>query len=258
MRAKIRLWPLVLSGLLPVPLAAETPGAEPTAMTREQGDAILRELQQIRLLLERLERQERAAVPPARRGPPLRARVSVADRPSLGEPDAPVTLVAFVDYECPFCRKFFRTTYQRLKEDYVDPGRVRLVVKDLPLELHKLARRAAQAAHCAGEQDAFWPMHDRLLAGEAGLNEGALRSYAEGAGLDPERFRGCLGSGRHLGQIDADIAEAKAAGISGTPAFVIGPSDEEAVEGVHVRGALPLRVFKGHIDRLLGPERVPR
>jgi protein-disulfide isomerase len=234
-------------------LSVQGAGGDDAAMSEGQAQAILEELQAIRQVLQRIEQQGREPTPPPRRaGPPTNAKVSVRDRPTLGEPDAPVTLVEFVDYECPFCRKFFMTTYQQLKEEYIDPGRVRLVAKDFPLRFHKFARKAGQAAHCAGEQGKYWPMHDLLFGGALGLNEGALVAYAQQLQLDLEKFRGCLASDRHLREMRADVAEAEGAGINGTPGFVIGRERDGVVEGAHIRGALPLRVFKGHIDRLLG------
>ena len=181
----------------------------------------------------------------------MSAKISITDRPVLGEPDAPVTMVQFVDYECPYCRRFFHSTYGELKREYIDPGKLRLVVKDLPLAFHRHALQAAETAHCAGEQGSFWPMHDKLYGGAAGLNSGALLAYGEQLGLDGAAFRQCLESGRHRARIDADVAEAQAAGIPGTPAFILGRSADAAVEGAFIRGALPLPVFKGHIDRLL-------
>jgi protein-disulfide isomerase len=169
----------------------------------------------------------------------------------LGEPDAPITMVQFVDYECPYCRRFFHSTYGELKREYIDPGKLRLVVKDLPLAFHPLALQAATAAHCAGEQGKYWPMYDKLYGGSAGLNLGALLAYGEQLELDGTAFKSCLESDRHQAQIDADIAEGRAAGIPGTPAFVLGRSGGDTLEGVHIRGALPLPVFKGHIDHLL-------
>jgi len=252
MSIKNAVFLLCLVFLPPSAFAAE---ADPdAAITRAQADRILNELTQIRLLLQRIEQQGRNPVappPPERERPPLKAEVSVTDRPVLGEPDAPVTLVEFVDYECAFCRRFFATTYPQLKEEYIDPGRVKLVIKDFPLGFHPRARKAAQAAHCAGEQGAYWPMHDKLFGGSAGLNHGALLAYADEIGLNASRFEECLSSQRHLAQIDADIADAKAAGVRGTPAFVLGPERHGRVEGPHIRGALPFQVFKNHLDRLL-------
>ena len=252
------------------------------AITQGQADEIITELKEIRRLLQRMEQPRPARVtppPPPRATAPRRAtpgpvaappppkmpaqpsaqrqtprmpvQISIAGRPVLGEPDAPLTMVEFVDYECPYCRRFFDGAYARLKREYIDPGKLRLVVKDLPLEFHPQARQAAQAAHCAGEQGQYWPMHDKLFGGSAGLNRGALLAYGEQLGLDGEAFRTCLESDRHLAQIDADVAESRTAGIPGTPVFVIGSSAGDLVEGAHISGALPFPVFKGHIDRLL-------
>ncbi len=246
------------------------PDTGSAAITQGQADDILTELKQIRRLLQRMEQQRGVPVaqplqqtspesvlpprhqePPQRKGRPVTARVSIEDRPALGESDAPVTMVEFVDYECPFCRLFFQGTYTELKREYIDSGKLRLVVKDLPLGFHQHAREAAQAAHCAGEQGGYWPMHDKLFGGTAGLNQGALIAYGEQLGLDGATFRECLDSDRHLAQIETDIAESRAAGIPGTPAFVIGRSAGGTVEGAHIRGALPFRVFQDHIEHLL-------
>jgi len=237
------------------PLAAETGGG---TITGEQAESILNELKQIRILLQRMEQQgrqsaqaEKPAKPPKRKKPPTRVEVAVKDRPMLGEPDAPITMVEFVDYECPFCRRFFATTYQQLKKQYIDPGKVKLVVKDMPLGFHRQARKASQAAHCAGEQGSYWPMHDQLFGGSAGLNPGALQAYAKEIGIDVAQFNDCMEAGRHLGHVDADAAEAQQAGVTGTPAFIIGKEVNGRVAGPHIRGALPFRVFQGHLDRLL-------
>ena len=271
-----RLVSILLASLFLSFNAWAAPDAGSATITPGQADEILTELKQIRQLLQRMEQQRggpvppplqqapagrqappQLAVPPRHQAPPQRkgrsvtARVSIEDRPVLGEPDAPVTMVEFVDYECPFCRRFFQGTYAELKREYIDPGKLRLVVKDLPLGFHQQARKAAQAAHCAGEQGGYWPMHDKLFGGTAGLNQGALLAYGEQLGLDGAAFRECLDSDRHQTQIDADIAESQAAGIPGTPAFILGRSAGGTVEGAHIRGALPFRVFKGHIDRLL-------
>jgi len=268
------------SGNGPVAPVAIPPATVSPTITQGQADEILTELKEIRRLLQRMEpprpagaaqpspqpsvpreAAQRPAVPPPpkmpprpssqRKSPSLAVRISIADRPVLGEPDAPVTMVEFVDYECPYCRRFFEGAYPRLKREYIDPGKLRLVLKDLPLGFHRQARPAAQAAHCAGEQGKYWPMHDKLFGGGSGLNPGALLAYGDQLSLDGTAFRECLESERHLAQIDADVAESRAAGIPGTPAFVLGPSTGEVVQGAHISGALPFPVFRGRIERLL-------
>ncbi len=240
--------------LLPLLLVATAPGAEEAcAMTKNQADAILDELRHIRQLLQRMERQppgapERVAKIPDRA---RTAAIGIAGRPILGDPGAPLTLVEFVDFQCPYCKRFAQATYPRLKADYVDTGRLRLVVKDLTLGFHGEARQAAQAAHCAGEQDRYWAMHDRLQGAGGRLDQARFLADAAALGLDRAAFAACIAADRHLQQIDGDAAEASKAGISGTPSFIIGPSDAERIEGHYIRGALPYSVFQKKIDELL-------
>lgn len=226
--------------------------ARADGLTERQGQAILNELRQIRQLLQRMERSGAAVTAQPRRRPvAANMRVSSKGRPTLGDPDAPITLVEFTDYQCPFCNRFFKTTFPALKKAYIDTGKMRFVVKDLPLAFHANARKAAQAAHCAGDQGKFWAMHDILYSNATRLQEAALAGYADRISLDLPAFLGCLESGRHLATIDSDAAEAGAAGIRGTPSFVLGPSTDDVIGGVHIRGAQPFAVFEGQIKALL-------
>ena len=111
-------------------------------------------------------------------------RTSVADAPSLGRADAPVTLVEFSDFQCPFCGRFFATTLPALKKDYIDTGKLRYVFRDFPLDqLHPNARKAAEAAHCAGEQGKYWEMHDVLFQNQRALAPSQLTEYARAVGV---------------------------------------------------------------------------
>jgi protein-disulfide isomerase len=239
---------IVLLGLAagaPAPVGAE-------GLTEQQGQAILNELRQIRQLLQRMERRGASVASQHRpQAAPVKAKVSSKGRPLLGDPDAPLTLVEFTDYQCPFCNRFFKTTFPALKKAYIDTGKVRFVVKDLPLPIHKNARKAAQAAHCAGDQGRFWAMHDTLYENAAELEETALLGYAEALSLDLPAFRGCLASDRHFAAIDGDAAEAAAAGIRGTPGFVLGLTTDDFIDGVHIRGAQPFAAFDKQIKALL-------
>src|SRR5579863_5020357 len=96
---------------------------------------------------------------------------------ALGRPDAPLTVVEFTDYQCPYCRRFHAESWPRFKRDWIDTGKVRFIVRDLPLEIHSAARPAAQAAHCAGEQGQFWRMHDLLLGVHADLSASGIDGY---------------------------------------------------------------------------------
>lgn len=182
---------------------------------------------------------------------PVRARV--AEGPSLGRVDAPVTIVEFSDYQCPFCQRFFTTTFPILKKEYIESGKVRYVFRDYPLaQLHPNARRAAEAAHCAGEQGKYWEMHDLLFQNQQSLAPPELGEHARSLGLNGEAFRRCLASGRNTPRVDRGVADGAAAGVQGTPGFVIGltkPGD--TVEGTPLRGALPLETFRQIIEQLL-------
>lgn len=233
------------------------PDSPETGLGAGQGEAILQELREIRRLLEKIERQGGPARPAPRRGPPPTATVSVKDRPMLGQADAPVTVVEFTDFQCPFCRRFIDGSFPGLKDKYIATGKVRWVVRDLPLGFHANARKAAQAAHCAGDQGKYWEMRELLFQNNRDLGEDKLPEYAAQLQLEASGFRACLEGDKHLDQIDADLKMAEAVGITGTPSFVIGPTGEgDTVSGRLVVGAQAPRVFEAEIDKLIG-ESVP-
>jgi len=179
-------------------------------------------------------------------------RTSVADAPMLGSADAPVTLVEFSDYQCPFCQRFFATTLPALKRDYIDAGKIRYVFRDYPLEMHAQARQAAEAAHCAGEQGKYWEMHDALFQNQEGLTPPQLAEHAHSVGVDDTAFAACLASGRYAALVTRGLADGAAAGVQGTPAFVVGRTQAgDVVEGTPIRGAQPLETFRRIIDQLL-------
>lgn len=232
---------------------AETDAAStaPAAINQNQADAILLELKEIRKLLEKIEKKSPAQ--PAKRQRPTSATVTLEkDRPVMGADDAPVTVVEFTDYQCPYCRRFTQTTFPLLKRDFIDTGKVRWVVHDLPLAFHKNARKARQSVHCANEQGKFWEMRDMLFKNSANLENEHLHNYAEQIGLDVTAFDGCLASDRHLQEMDKDSAEAKRVGITGTPSFVIGKPKGNQLSGKLVIGAQPLNVFKAAIEEKQG------
>jgi len=232
---------------------AETqlPDTAPAAITQNQADAILQELKEIRKVLEKIEKKSPAQA--AQRQRPTSATVNLEkDRPAMGADDAPLTVVEFTDYQCPFCRRFTQTTFPLLKRDYIDTGKVRWVVRDLPLAFHKNARKAGQSVHCANEQGKFWEMRDKLFENSANLENEDLSKYAGQVGLDVAAFDSCLASDRHMKEIDKDSAEAKRVGITGTPTFVIGKPKGDKLSGKLVVGAQPLKTFASTIDGELG------
>ena len=227
-------------------------GAAPATINQNQADAILLELKEIRKLLEKIEKKSPAQQAKKRQRPTSATVTLEKDRPAMGADDAPVTVVEFTDYQCPYCRRFTQTTFPLLKRDFVDIGKVRWVVRDLPLAFHKNARKAGQSVHCANEQEKFWEMRDMLFKNSAKLENEHLRNYAEQVGLDLTAFDSCLASDRYMNEMDKDSAEAKRVGITGTPSFVIGKPKGNQLSGKLVVGAQPLKTFATTIDGELG------
>ena len=228
-----------------IPVSAADESDAP--LNRREAGAILQELQKIRAILERIEKQGTGE----RRGEPVTARVSTKDRPTLGDKNASVTIVEYSDYQCPFCMQFVDGAMPEIMKHYIDTGKVRLVFKDLPLNIHQHALKAAQAAHCAGDQGKYWEMHHILFKNINHLQTNKLSEYAQQVKLNVRKFEECLSSDRHLTQIDKDMAEASQAGIRGTPTFIIGKTSADIVKGEIIRGAQPFQNFKLVIDRLL-------
>lgn len=157
---------------------------------------------------------------------------------SRGPVDAPVTIIEFSDFECPYCRKA-QAVLGQLKADYGD--KLRFVFRHYPLPFHKQAPKASEAAMCAFEQDKFWSYHDALFADSQSLAVDALKELAKKQGLDAAKFDECLQSGRHAARVTSDTADGKQLGITGTPTFF--------VNGIKLVGAIPLDSFKEVIDR---------
>jgi protein-disulfide isomerase len=227
----------------------------PEGMTRDQADAILNELRQIHQLLQN---QQAAAAQPkpaavAAAAPPEKVKMSVGQGwYALGHEDAPVTMVEFTDYQCPFCRRFESESFAQLKKDYIDTGKVRFVSRDLPLEFHPNAPAAANAARCAGEQNKFWELHDAIMQDTAtDLGPDALLKYAQKVDLDIPSFKTCLDQKKYVAAIQKDTADAGSLGISGTPSFVIGKTAKDQIDGVRIVGAVPYSVFDSTIKNML-------
>jgi protein-disulfide isomerase len=224
---------------------AQTQDTQDLAAIKADLDTVKSQLAQVLRLLS--QRPVQGGVAPS--GP---VRASVADAPTLGRADAPVTIVEFSDYQCPFCQRFFATTFPALLKDYIDTGRLRYVFRDYPLEMHLNARKAAEAAHCAGEQGKYWEMHAVLFQHQQALAPPQLAEHARTVGLDGATFDACLSSGRHAARVDRGLADGAAAGVQGTPGFVIGKTTSgDVVEGTPIRGAQPLDAFRRIIDQML-------
>jgi len=179
--------------------------------------------------------------------------VSITGRPMLGKMDAPVTIVEFSDYQCPYCRRYSLTVFPVLKRDFIDTGKVRYVFRDFPLSsIHREAQKAHESAHCAGEHQKYWEMHDVLFQQQRDLMVTSLKKYGASLGIDSEVFAGCLDSGRYEADIQKDVGQGTAAGVRGTPSFFIGKSESgDSITGTMIRGAQPLAHFQQVINQML-------
>lgn len=173
---------------------------------------------------------------------PFRAELDIAGEPSKGPAAAPVTIVEFSDFECPFCSRVLPTLDQ-VVESYGD--RVRIVFKQFPLHrLHPHAQKAAEASLCAHEQGKFWELHDAMFADQAALDVDGLRAKAEATDLDVDAFSECLDAGRYADAVEEDLRQGTIAGVSGTPALF--------VNGRILSGAVPYETLAETIDDELG------
>jgi protein-disulfide isomerase len=227
----------------------------PEGMTRDQADAILNELKQIHQLLQNQQAAAAQAQPAAVQAaaPSDKVKMSVGKGwYAMGRADAPVTMVEFTDYQCPFCRRFEHDTFAELKKNYIDTGKVRFVSRDLPLEFHPNAAPAAQAVRCAGEQHKFWEMHDAIMQDTAtDLSTDSILKYGDKVSLDMTAFRACVAEKRFASAIQKDTTDAGTLGISGTPSFVIAKSAQDQMDGVRIVGAVPYAVFDSTIKEML-------
>jgi protein-disulfide isomerase len=172
--------------------------------------------------------------------------------PILGRPDAPITLIEFTDLQCPYCNRFTATTFDRLKTEYIDTGKVRFISRDFPLDFHPQAMAAARAARCAGVQGKFWEMRVTLGRNASRISPAFIGTTAESLKLDMTAFSACATSTRFDAEIQKDVAEGKTIGVEGTPTFLLGRTAPTGLEGALVVGALPFEAFDAKIKELLG------
>jgi protein-disulfide isomerase len=145
-----------------------------------------------------------------------------------------------------------------MDREYIQTGKVKYVIRDLPLEsIHPLAMKAAEATHCAGDQGKYWEMHDRLFANQREIARPDLSKHAQALALDVAAFDQCLDNGKSAARIRKDMAQAQSLQVNGTPTFFLGVTDPNSsqVKGVRMSGAQPYQAFKAAIDRLLSSEK---
>jgi protein-disulfide isomerase len=185
--------------------------------------------------------------------------VSLAGAAVAGDARAPVVIVEFTDYQCPFCGRHFETTLPEIRSRYVNTGKVRYVVRDMPLtDIHRYALGAAKAARCAAAQGAerYWLYHDALFTRQKEIADSLFPRLAREAGLTLTAFNACRTSPQTAALVERDASDGRRAGFNGTPGFVIGRAAGDSVHGVVIRGAYPFALFQQAIDAALAEPRL--
>ncbi|MDQ3068535.1 MAG: DsbA family protein [Acidobacteriota bacterium] len=241
MRPKIALAAAALLVLFSTPACAQSQEVE---ALRKELEAL--KLQQAQMGEELRRLQQSMGVRPA--------SLSIGNAPSRGSAAAPLVLVEFSDYECPFCIRHFTQTMPELEREYISTGKLRYVFMDFPIDqLHPEALKGHEAARCGGEQGKYWEMHNRLFspAGTHGAEQ--LKQLASAVGLDRARFDACLDSGRMQPAVRESINKATQLGADGTPQMYLAVADANGSLRIvrSIRGAVPFAQIKGVIDGLL-------
>lgn len=183
--------------------------------------------------------------------PITRSRV---DFNTMGDPNAPVKIIEYADFQCPFCRNFTEDTEKQLVEAYINTGKVYFEYRSFANFIGEESARAAEAAYCAGDQGKFWEMHDVIYANQGAERSGALRdqrlkAFAAYIKLDVTAFNECFDGGKHKARVSKDGADARTATVSSTPSFF--------VNGELIKGAQPFSIFQQTIDALLAAPVAP-
>jgi len=193
-------------------------------------------------------------LPTKQASPPI--KISVDDDPIIGNSDAPITIIEFSDFQCPFCARFHTQTLPLILEEYIEQGKVKLVFRDFPIQsIHPNALPASVAAECANDQGKFREMHDILFEKQNEWNKlettealSLFSEYASSMQLDQKTFDSCLTSGKHIPEIQNDLNDGREYGVTGTPGFFVG---NEKIGFTELKGAQPFDSFKKIIDAQL-------
>jgi len=206
---------------------------------------------QVRLMRRQLRASSR------HQQPIYRSRTSdvrLGDKPVMGSKKATVALIEFSDYFCPYCSQFHRNTFELLKKNYIDTGKMQYVYRDYPRAGAKQAVDAAVAVNCAGDQGAYWKMHKKLFLRSPRINQNYYRSTANGLGLNTGKYESCLKNPQNYNAVKKDFDYGGMLGVRGTPTFYIGRvKGGKIVSPVRIVGAQPYKKFSESIDRILNP-----
>lgn len=193
-------------------------------------------------------------LPTKQASPPV--QISADDDPIIGNSDAPITIIEFSDFQCPFCARFYTQTLPLILEEYIEQGKVKLVFRDFPIQsIHPNALPASVAAECANDQGKFREMHDILFEKQNEWNKlettealYVFSEYASSMQLDQKTFDSCITSGKHIPEIQNDLNDGRDYGVTGTPGFFVG---NEKIGFTELKGAQPFDSFKKIIDAQL-------
>ena len=188
--------------------------------------------------------------------PSIPIKISIDNDPIIGNPNAPITIIEFSDFQCPFCARFHVETLPSIMNEYINDGQVKLVFRDFPIQsIHPNALPASVAAECANEQKKFKEMHDVLFENQKEWSNQSIdnamitfNQYASKMGLEEEKFDSCLKNGKYIEEIQKDLDDGRTYGISGTPGFFVG---NDQIGFVELKGAQPFENFKKVIDSQL-------
>jgi len=172
--------------------------------------------------------------------------------PSLGSANAPITIVEFSDFQCPYCKRFHDQVLPALKKEYIDTGLVRFVHKDLPLPFHEYAREAAISARCSTDQAQYWKIYGALFKAQDCFACKGIRSITTNAGISQKQIETCKKQGSASRAVNSNLSESQLQGIRATPSFVIGPSQGNEHTGQLIEGAMPWTQFRVAINEALG------
>jgi len=181
---------------------------------------------------------------------------------SMGDPDAPILIEEFSDFQCPFCERFHEETEPLLRQYYIDPGNVRFVYRSMGNWVSQNigggteSQDSALAMYCAGDQNKFWEMHAHLFANVLGEEVGSftderIKLIAETAGLDMDQFNSCYDSGKYEERVRQDYEDGQAAGVNGTPGFLISYEVNGEKKTQLIEGAQPFQAFQQALEAAL-------
>lgn len=214
-----------------------------------QLQVLRRETIELKDKLKKVESKLDSHLKGARRAKPN--KVSIENIEVLGSDSAEFSIIEFSDFQCPYCARHDKQVFPELKKKYIDTGKLQYMARDYPLGFHKQAPAAAMAAHCAGDQDQYWPMRHRLFAGGS-LNSKRFKKDALALDLNMDDFNECMQTNKYAQRVENDLVYGDKAGVDGTPRFYIGRiKDDQLIDVIPLSGAQPFSAFERVIKQVM-------